>query len=72
MLVQHSLQPPPLPALRIGGGHVAGTLPRNLKAGFLQGGDHLGAAAHRAVLEALHQVVPDQLARVGFVLKAGP
>ena len=32
----------------------------------------MGAAAYGAVLDALHQVVPDQLARIGFLLKAGP
>ena len=72
MLIQRSLQPPPLSAVRIAGGHVALALARHAKAGFLEGGDDVGAAAHRAVLDTLHQVVPDQLARVGFVLKAGP
>ena len=34
--------------------------------------DHVGAALHRAVLDALHQVVENQLARVGFVLEPSP
>ena len=72
MLVQRSLQPPPLPAVRIAGGHVAVALARHFKAGLLQSGDHVAAALHGAVLDALHQVVPDQLPRVGFVLKSGP
>ena len=72
MLIQRSLRPPPLSAVQIAGGHVVLALARHLKADFLQGGDHVGAALHRAVLDALHQVVADQLARVGFVLEAGP
>ena len=72
MLVQRSLQPPPLAVVRIPDGQVPLALARHLKAGFLQGGDHVGAALHGAVLDALRQVVPDQLARVGFVLQAGP
>ena len=72
MLVQRSLQPPPLPAVRLPRGHVAGALARHFKAGLLEGGDHVGAALHGAVLDALHEVVPDQLARLCFVLKSGP
>ena len=72
MLVQRSLQPPPIAAVRIPRGHVAGALARHFKAGLLQGGDDIGAALHGAVLDALHQVVPDQLPRVGLLLKAGP
>ena len=44
----------------------------HLEAGLLQGGDHVGAAPHHAVLDALQQVVADQLARAGFVFEAGP
>ncbi len=72
MLVQRSLQPPPLAVVRIPDGQVALALARHLKAGFLQGGDDVGAAPHGAVLDALRQVVPDQLAGVGLVLQAGP
>ncbi|MCY3846166.1 MAG: hypothetical protein OXH69_21790 [Acidobacteria bacterium] len=72
MLVQRSLQPPPLAVVRIPDGHVAVALARHFEAGVLQGGDHVGAALHGAVLDALRQVVPDQLPRVGFVLQAGP
>jgi hypothetical protein len=72
MLVQRSLQPPTLPALRVAGGHVALALPRHLESRFLQGGDNIGAALHDAVLDALHEVVPDQLARVGLDRQPGP
>ena len=72
MLVQRSLQPPPLPALRVAGGHVVPALARHFKASVFEGGDDVGAALHDAVLDALHQIVPDQLARVGLVLQAGP
>ena len=72
MLVQRSPQPQSLAVVRIPDGHVALALARHFEAGVLQGGDHVGAALHGAVLDALRQVVPDQLARVGLVLKAGP
>ena len=72
MLVQRSLQPPPLPALRVVGGHVALALARHFEPRAFEGGDDLGAALHDAVLDALHQVVPDQLAGVGLVLETGP
>ena len=71
MLVQRSLQPPPLPAVRIPRGSAS-----LLKSWSRQRqgprGDDVGAALHGAVLDALHQVVPDQLARLCFVLKSGP
>ena len=72
MLVQRSLQPPPLPALRVAGGHVALALPRHFEFRFLQRGNDIGAAVHDAVLDALHQVVPDQLAPVGLDRQTGP
>ena len=72
MLVQRSLQPPPVPAVRIAGGHVATALARHFKPRLYKRGHHVGAATHRAVLNSLHQVIADQLARVGFLLKAGP
>ena len=72
MLVQRSLQPPPLPALRVVGGHVALALPRHFEAGFFQRGADVGSIAHDTVLEALHQVVRDDLARVGLDRHSGP
>ena len=72
MLVQRSLQPPPLPGFRVADGHVAVALARHFESRSLEGGDDIGAAAHDAVLDALHQIVADQLARVGLYLQAGP
>ena len=72
VLIQLSSQPPPFPALRIAGGQVVLALARHFKADFLEGGDHVGAASHGGVLDALHQVVADQFARVGFVFEPGP
>ena len=46
MLVQRSLQPPPLAVVRIPDGQVALAVARHLKVGFLQGGDDVGAALH--------------------------
>ena len=54
------------------GGHVVLALARHFEARFLQGVDDIGAVTHDAVLDALHQVVPDQLARVGLDLQPGP
>ena len=72
MLIQRPFQPPPFSAVGIAGGQVVLALAGHLEAGLLQGGDHIGAAPHRAVLDPLQQVVTDQLARAGFVLEAGP
>ncbi|WP_423928644.1 hypothetical protein [Candidatus Palauibacter sp.] len=72
MLIQLSLQPPPLAAVQIVGGEIVLAPARHIEADFLQGGDHVGAALHRAVLHALHDVVADQLARIGFVFEPGP
>ena len=54
------------------GGHVVLALPRHFEIGFLQRCDDIVAAAYDAVLDALHQVVPDDFARVGLDLQAGP
>ena len=66
MLVQRSLQPPSFAAVRVPSGDVAVALARHFEARFLQGGDDIGAAVDYAALDALDQVVPDQLARVGL------
>ena len=71
MLIQFPLQPPPLSAVRIAGGQIVLALARHFEADFLQGGDNVGAAPHRAVFDALHQVVADQVARVGLMFEAG-
>ena len=54
------------------GGHVVLALARHVEFRLLQRGDDVGTVAHDAVLDALHQVVPDQLARVGLDLQPGP
>ena len=72
MLVQRSFQPPPLPTLRVVGGHVVRALAGHVEACQLQGGDHAGAVLHLPGLDALHQVVPDRLARVGLVRDPRP
>ena len=72
MLVQRSFQPPPFPGLRVAGGQVVLSLAGHLEAGLLQGGDHIGAVLHHAVLDPLQEVVADKLPRADFVLEAGP
>jgi len=44
----------------------------HFEAHVLQRGDHLGSILDRAVLDALHEVVADQRARVGLVFEPGP
>ncbi len=72
VLIQLSLQPPPLSGVGIAGGQIVLALARHVEADFLQGGDHVGAALYRAVLDALHQIVADQFARVGLLFEPGP
>ena len=72
MLVQRSLQPPAVPAVPVPNGHVALALTRHFEARLLQSGDHVGPVLHRAALDALLQVVPDQVARVGLDREPGP
>ena len=72
MLVQRSFQPPPLPTRRVVGGHVVRALAGHVEACQLQGGDHAVAVLHLPGLDALHQVVPDRLARVGLVRDPRP
>ncbi|MCY4025058.1 MAG: hypothetical protein OXH75_01935 [Acidobacteria bacterium] len=47
-------------------------LARHFEFRLLQRSDDVGAALHDAVLDALHQVVPDGLARVGLDRQPGP
>ena len=67
MLVQRSFQPPPLPTLRVVGGHVVLALARHLKARLLQGGDDAGPVLHRPGLDALQQVVLDLVPGIGLM-----
>ena len=53
-------------------GHVVLALARHVESSFLQRVVDVGAVRDDAVLDALHQVVPDQLARVVLNLQAGP
>jgi len=46
-------------------------LARHLQSHILQRGDHVGSVLDRAVLDALHEVVADQRARVRFVFESG-
>ena len=54
------------------GGHVVPALARHFEPRVFESGDDIGAALHDTVLDALDQVVPDHLARVGLHLQAGP
>ena len=47
-------------------------LARHFESRILQGGDDVAAVAHGAVLDALRQVVADELARVGLDREADP
>ncbi|MDE2944655.1 MAG: hypothetical protein OXT63_10710 [Gemmatimonadota bacterium] len=45
---------------------------RHLQSHILQRGDHVGSVLDRAVLDALHEVVADQGARIRLVFEPGP
>ena len=51
---------------------VVRALARHVEACPLQGGDHAGPVLHLPGLDALHQVVPDRLTRVGLVRDPRP
>ena len=70
--IQFSFQPPPVPGLGVQRGQVVLALARHLKARFPQRGDDIGTVLHRGALDALEQVVPDQVAGGGFEPEAGP
>ena len=70
--IQRSSQPPPFVGVGIASGQVVLVLSRHVEADFRQGGDHVGAAPQRAVLDALDQVVADRPLRVGVVFESGP
>ncbi|MCY4628749.1 MAG: hypothetical protein OXE58_14455 [Acidobacteria bacterium] len=54
LLLERSFSRHRVPLVRIAGGQVVLALAGRLETGLLQGGDHVGAAPHRAVLDALH------------------
>ena len=60
--VQFSFQPPPVPGLRVQRGDVVHALARHFEARLPQGGDDIEPVPHRALLDTLEQVVPDQVA----------
>ena len=70
--VQPSLQPPAVPGIGVHRGQVVLALARHLKARFPERGDDIEAVPHRAVLDALEQVVADEIARRGFEPESGP
>ena len=72
MLVQRSFQPPPLPTVRVVGGHVVLALARHVEARLLQGGDDAGPVLHRAALDAPQQVVPDLVPGIGLMRDLRP
>ena len=70
--VQFSFQPPPVPAAGVQRCDVVLALPRHFEARLPQGGHDFVAIPHRSVLDALEQVVPDQVAGGGLEPKPGP
>ena len=70
--VQPSLQPPAVPGLGVHRGQVVLALARHFKARLPERGNDIEAVLHRAVLDALEQVVPDEVARGGFEPEPGP
>ena len=69
--VQCSFQPPAFPRLGVQRGEIVLALARHFEARLPQRGDDIVAAAHHAVLDALDQVVPDQVAGRGFEPEPG-
>ena len=70
--VQPSFQPPPLSAVRIAGGQIVVALAGHFEARLEERSDDIVAIPHRAVLDALEQIVPDQVAGGGFEPEPGP
>ena len=58
--------------LGVQGRQVVLALARHLEARLPQGGNDIGPVPHRAVLDTLEQVVPDQVAGLGLKPEAGP
>ena len=70
--VQPSLQPPTVSGLGVHRGQVVPALARHFQARLPERGDDIEAVFHRAVLDALEQIVPDQVAGGGFEPEPGP
>ena len=70
--VQPSLQPPTVPGVGVHRGQVFLALARHFQARLPERGDDIEAVFHHAVLDALDQVVPDQVAWRGFEPEPGP
>ena len=70
--VQPSFQPPTVSGLGVHRGQVVLALARHFQARLPERGDDIEAVFHRAVLDALEQVVPDQVAGGGFEPEPGP
>ena len=70
--VQPSLQPPTVSGLGVHRGQVVLALARHFKARLPERGDDIETVFHRAVLDALEQVVPEQVAGRGFEPETGP
>ncbi len=70
--VQPSLQPPTVSGLGVHRGQVFLALARHFQARLPKRGDDIEAVFHRAVLDTLEQIVPDQVARGGFEPEPGP
>jgi len=60
--IQFSFQPPAFSSFRIQRGEVVLALARHFETRLPQRGDDIGTVAHHAVLDALEQVVADQVA----------
>ncbi len=70
--VQPSLEPPTVSSLGVHHGQVVLALARHFQARLPERGDDIEAVFHHAVLDALDQVVPDQVAGGGFEPEPGP
>ena len=70
--VHPSFQPPTVSGLGVHRGQVVLALARHFQARLPERGDDIEAVFHRAVLDALEQVVPDQVAGGGFEPEPGP
>ena len=70
--VQPSFQPPPVAAFGVQRGDVVLALARHFEARLPQCRDDIGTIPHGSVLDALEQVVPDQVVGGGFEPEPGP